>query len=67
MMDEDEKEALEAAGFRVGTAAEFLGLTDEEKRLVELRLAFERSWAKHEAGYRRLAEDIKPSADECLS
>jgi hypothetical protein len=35
-----EKQAkLEAAGFRVGTVAEFLGLTPEEIDEIELRLA----------------------------
>ena len=36
-MNNEERQALEAAGFRVGTVAEFLELTDEESRLVELR------------------------------
>lgn len=30
---------LEARGWRVGTASEFLGLTSQEEQLVELRLA----------------------------
>ena len=30
---------LERAGWRVGTAAQFLGLTTEEQRFVELKLA----------------------------
>jgi transcriptional regulator with XRE-family HTH domain len=37
-MDASERKALEAAGFRVGTVAEFLGLTEAEERLVELRV-----------------------------
>ena len=37
MMDEAKRRAAEAAGFRLGDAAEFLGLTDAERRVVELR------------------------------
>lgn len=50
-MDAGKRKALEAAGFRVGDAAEFLGLTDEEARLVELRVAVAQS-------VRRLREAI---------
>jgi len=37
------RKALEAAGFRIGDAAEFLGLTEEENQLVELRVAVSRA------------------------
>ncbi|HVS37411.1 MAG TPA: helix-turn-helix transcriptional regulator [Gemmataceae bacterium] len=43
MMDKETRGRLEAAGFRVGDAEDFLGLTDEERRLVELRLAASRA------------------------
>ena len=33
-MDKEKQRTLEAAGFRVGDAADFLGLTEEEKNLV---------------------------------
>jgi DNA-binding XRE family transcriptional regulator len=36
-MNPGKKKALEAAGFRVGDAEDFLGLTDGERRLVALR------------------------------
>lgn len=42
-MDRHEREALEAAGFRVGTAAEFLGMDDADRKLVEFRLAIVRA------------------------
>src|SRR4051812_25853730 len=42
-MDERKKKALESAGFRVGDAADFLGMTDAERRLVELRLGIGRA------------------------
>lgn len=38
-MDSKKRRRLEAAGWRVGTAAEFLGLSEAEAALVEMRLA----------------------------
>jgi hypothetical protein len=38
-MDPTKKARLESAGWRVGTAAEFLGLAPEEAAFVELKLA----------------------------
>jgi ribosome-binding protein aMBF1 (putative translation factor) len=38
MMRKSKKEKLEAHGWRLGTAQEFLGLSDEETAYVELRL-----------------------------
>ena len=42
-MNEQERDALEAAGFRIGDAEDFLELNDEERRLVELRVAISRA------------------------
>jgi transcriptional regulator with XRE-family HTH domain len=42
-MNERERAALEAAGFRIGDAEDFLELTDEERGLVELRVAVSRA------------------------
>jgi predicted XRE-type DNA-binding protein len=42
-MDKETQKRLEAAGFRLGDAEDFLGLTEEERRLVELRLAVSRT------------------------
>lgn len=42
-MDKAKRKRLEAAGFRIGDAAEFLGLMEEERRLIELRLAVSRA------------------------
>jgi ribosome-binding protein aMBF1 (putative translation factor) len=41
-MDKRKRAALEAAGFRIGDAEDFLALTDEERRLVDLRLTVSR-------------------------
>ena len=38
-MKKAKKEKLEAAGWRVGTAKEFLGLSKEEAAFVEMKLA----------------------------
>jgi DNA-binding XRE family transcriptional regulator len=38
-MDRAKQKRVEAAGWRVGSAAEFLGLSAEEVQLVEMRLA----------------------------
>jgi DNA-binding XRE family transcriptional regulator len=41
-MDAKKRKRLEAAGFAVGTPADFLGLGAEETALVEMRLALSR-------------------------
>jgi ribosome-binding protein aMBF1 (putative translation factor) len=42
-MDERKRKGLEAAGYRLGNAEDFLKLTQEERRLVELRVAVSRT------------------------
>jgi DNA-binding XRE family transcriptional regulator len=42
-MDAKKRKRLEAAGFAVGSAADFLGLASEEAALVEMRLALSRA------------------------
>lgn len=42
-MDMSKRERLEAAGFRVGTVTDFLGLTPEENELVEIKVALSRA------------------------
>jgi len=41
-MDQNKKDRLEGAGWRVGNAADFLELTREEAAFVELKLALAR-------------------------
>lgn len=38
-MDAEKRKRLEDAGFRIGTVAEFLGLTPEQNELVEVKVA----------------------------
>ncbi len=42
-MDKAKRKSLETAGWRIGDAADFLGLTNEERRLVNLRLTVSRT------------------------
>jgi predicted XRE-type DNA-binding protein len=42
-MDAAKRKTLERAGFQFGDAEDFLGLSEEERRLVELRLAIIRA------------------------
>lgn len=39
MMDKRKKAALEASGWKVGDAREFLGLSDDEATFIEMKLA----------------------------
>ena len=48
-MDAQKRAGLEAAGWKVGDAADFLGLTEEEQQIIEFRLIVGR-------GVRRLRE-----------
>lgn len=42
-MDPEKKKRIEAAGWKVGDAADFLELTDVERQIVEVRLALSRA------------------------
>ena len=50
-MNDKKRKALEAAGYRVGDVSNFLGLSEEERALVELRAAA--SAAVHERRTKR--------------
>jgi ribosome-binding protein aMBF1 (putative translation factor) len=41
-MTPEKREGLESAGFRVGDAADFLGLTPQENEMVEVRVSLAR-------------------------
>jgi ribosome-binding protein aMBF1 (putative translation factor) len=64
-MNREKRQALEAAGFVFEDAEDFLELTVEERRLVELRLAVSRAVrARREQHYltqEQLATKLKPS------
>jgi len=52
----EKKKRLETAGWRVGTVREFLGLTDEEAALIELKLDLARA-VKTERGRRHMTQE----------
>ena len=55
-MNTAQKARLKKAGWRVGTAAEFLGLSREEAQLVEMKLALSEILRRHRAK-RRLTQE----------
>lgn len=57
-MNDAKRKALEAAGFRIGDTAEFLGLSDEECRLVALRLAVSRALRSRREGKRLTQQQL---------
>ncbi|MBI4278810.1 MAG: XRE family transcriptional regulator [Armatimonadetes bacterium] len=54
-MRKERKERLEAKGWKVGTAREFLGLSDEEAAYIELKLRLAESLRKRRR-HRRLTQ-----------
>ncbi len=64
-MDAKKRKRLEDAGFRVGTVAEFLGLSPEESELVEIRIALTSALKKQRSisnlSQSQLAEQIGSS------
>jgi predicted XRE-type DNA-binding protein len=45
-MNADKKKKLEAKGWKIGTTKEFLGLSDEEDRLIAIRLSLSSALAE---------------------
>ena len=50
-MDAKKKERLERAGFRLGDAAEFLGLTAEEQAVVDFKLGLSAMLRRRRTAY----------------
>jgi DNA-binding XRE family transcriptional regulator len=57
-MEKRKKKRLEAKGWRVGTASEFLGLSDEESRYIELKLALSEHLRKRRLSRRLTQEQL---------
>jgi DNA-binding XRE family transcriptional regulator len=55
-MEKSKRKRLEAKGWKVGTTTEFLGLTAEESRYIELKLALSEHLRKRRIR-RRLTQD----------
>ncbi|NJR31771.1 MAG: helix-turn-helix transcriptional regulator [Chamaesiphon sp. CSU_1_12] len=64
-MDPTKRQKLEAAGWKVGTVAEFLQLTPEEEAIVEIRVALSKSLKKlrqqEQLSQQKLAEKTNSS------
>jgi len=64
-MDVHKRKSLEAAGWKVGDAADFLEMSDEERQLldarVQLALAIRRQRALHQMSQKQLGEKLKTS------
>ncbi len=65
-MDAQKRAALEAASWKVGDAADFLGLTEEEQQIIEFRLLVGRGVRRlresHHLTQQQLAERIGSSS-----
>lgn len=57
-MKPEKRKRLEAAGWKVGTASEFLGLTDKEAALIELKLDFARAVKAERIRSKMTQEDL---------
>jgi DNA-binding XRE family transcriptional regulator len=55
-MDKRKKKKLESAGWKVGGASEFLGLSDEEAAVIELKLALADA-VREERARRRMTQE----------
>jgi len=55
-MEKRKRKRLESAGWRVGGAAEFLGLSDEEAAIIELKLGLAKA-VKEERTRRRMTQE----------
>jgi predicted XRE-type DNA-binding protein len=64
-MESTKRQKLEAAGWKVGTVAEFLELTPEEEAIIEIRLSLSKSLKQlrkqQELSQQKLAENINSS------
>ena len=64
-MHKAKRQAIAAAGFQIGNAEDFLGLTEEERQLVELRVAISRAVRRLREGQsltqQQLADKIQSS------
>lgn len=55
-MKKRKRERLEAAGWKVGSAKEFLGLTEEEAAMIEMKLALAKA-LKEERSRQKMTQD----------
>ena len=60
-MRQNKRKALEAKGWKVGSASDFLGLTEEELALIELKIALGTA-VKHQRQKKRLTQEAVAKA-----
>ncbi len=64
-MEPAKRQKLEAAGWKVGTVAEFLDLSPEEEAIIEIRLSLSKSLKKfrqqQQLSQQKLADNISSS------
>lgn len=64
-MDSKKRKAIEAAGWRIGDAADFLGMSDDERQLldarVQLALAIRRQRKARQLSQKQLGAKLKTS------
>ena len=65
LMDATKRKAIEAAGWKVGDAADFLGMSDEERQLLDARMELARAirWQRKSVNMtqKQLGEKLKTS------
>ena len=57
-MKADKKKRLKQAGWKTGTAAEFLGLSEEESALIEMKLALARGLKRQRMARQLTQEEL---------
>jgi len=57
-MEKSKKRRLESAGWRIGSSADFLGLSDEEAALVEVKLGLASAIRKQRSRRRMTQEQL---------
>jgi hypothetical protein len=58
VVDAKKREALETAGWKVGDAGEFLGLTEEERQIVEFRLLAQKVHTRTDVPNRQTTTEV---------
>ena len=66
-MREDKKHRLEAKGWRVGTASDFLGLSPDEEAYIEIRLALATALKRERARKHITQEDLARAVESSQS
>lgn len=66
-MNREKNDRLEQAGWKVGTTAEFLELTDEEAALIDMKLSLAQSLREHREDLHLTQEQLAGMLDSSQS